>query len=231
MTYAQTPYRKCGVEGRHLKILPKFGTRPPFGSMKGRPVMSVQREQINWKDDLAPFQRADVRKSVWQLINTIVPFMVLWCLAYLSLSVSFWITLALTIPAAGFLVRIFIIFHDCCHHSFFKSRPANVVFGIITGLLTFFPYYQWQREHFVHHATSSNLNRRGTGDIWTLTVDEYLALSPLRRMVYRIYRNPFVMFGLGPIYITLIAYRFNRKRAGRRERGTPMQPILDWPLS
>ena len=181
-------------------------------------MMNAKEEQNNWKEGIAPFQRPDVRKSVWQLINTMVPFFVLWCLAYLSLSVSFWITLVLTIPAAGFLVRTFIIFHDCCHHSFFKSRKANVVVGIITGILTFFPYYQWQREHFVHHATSSNLNRRGTGDIWTLTVNEYLALSPFRRMVYKIYRNPFVMFGLGPIYITLIAYRFNRKRAGRKER-------------
>jgi len=93
-----------------------------------------------------------------------------------------------------------------------------VVVGIITGMMTFFPYYQWQHEHSVHHATCSNLNRRGTGDIWTLTVDEYLELSAFRRMVYRMYRNPFVMFGLGPIYIILIVYRFNRKRAGRRER-------------
>lgn len=93
-----------------------------------------------------------------------------------------------------------------------------MVVGIITGMMTFFPYYQWQHEHSVHHATCSNLNRRGTGDIWTLTVDEYLELSAFRRMVYRMYRNPFVMFGLGPIYIILIVYRFNRKRAGRRER-------------
>jgi omega-6 fatty acid desaturase (delta-12 desaturase) len=185
---------------------------------KGRTMKTVQEEKNNWKDDIAPFLSPDVRKSAWQIVNSTVPFFVLWCLAYLSLSVSFWITLACAIPAAGLLVRIFIIFHDCCHHSFFKSRKANVVFGIITGMLTFFPYYRWQYEHFVHHATSSNLNRKGTGDIWTLTVDEYLALTPFRRMVYRMYRNPFVMFGLGPIYLVLIAYRFNRKRAGRRER-------------
>jgi omega-6 fatty acid desaturase (delta-12 desaturase) len=181
-------------------------------------MMNSKEEQNNWKKDLAPFEKSDIRKSLWQLINTIVPFLILWCLAYLSLSVSFWITLALAIPAAGFLIRTFIIFHDCCHQSFFISRKANVIIGTITGILTFFPYYQWKNEHSVHHATSSNLNRRGTGDIWTLTVDEYLALSPLRRLVYRIYRNPFVMFGLGPIYIFLIAYRFNRKRARLKER-------------
>jgi omega-6 fatty acid desaturase (delta-12 desaturase) len=199
----------------------------------------VQEAKNNWKEDIAPFVSPDVRKSVWQLVNTIVPFLALWYGAYLSLSVSFWITLACTIPAAGLLVRIFIIFHDCCHHSFFKSRKANVVCGIITGMLTFFPYYRWQREHFVHHATSSNLNRKGTGDIWTLTVDEYLALSPSQRLVYRLYRNPLIMFGLGPIYLVLIAYRFNRKRAGRRERWTThatnlglaaMVAILCWTL-
>jgi acyl-lipid omega-6 desaturase (Delta-12 desaturase) len=180
--------------------------------------MNIQAEQSHWKKDIAPYQRSDIRKSAWQLTNTIVPFLVLWCLAYLSLSVSFWITLALTIPAAGFAVRTFIIFHDCCHDSFFKSRHANVLVGVITGLMTFFPYYQWKYEHAIHHATSGNLSRRGTGDIWTLTVDEYLALSSLRRMVYRMYRNPLVMFGLGPIYILLIEYRFNNKRAGRKER-------------
>jgi len=180
--------------------------------------MNIQEEQNNWKKDIAPFQKSDIRKSLWQLTNTIVPFLVLWCLAYLSLSVSIWITLFLTIPAAGFAVRSFIIFHDCCHDSFFKSQRANVVVGVITGLMTFFPYYQWKHEHAIHHATSSNLNRRGTGDIWTLTVDEYLVLSSFGRMVYRIYRNPFVMFGLGPIYIFLIGYRFNNKRAGRNER-------------
>jgi acyl-lipid omega-6 desaturase (Delta-12 desaturase) len=180
--------------------------------------MNIHEEQNHCLKNMAPFQRSEFRKSLWQLINSIVPFFVLWYLAYLSLSVSVWITLALTIPAAGFLVRIFILFHDCCHHSFFKSRKANVVIGIITGILTFFPYDQWKYEHAVHHATNSNLNRRGTGDIWTLTVDEYLALSPFRRIGYRLYRNPFVMFGLGPIHLVFIEYRFNRKRAGRKER-------------
>ncbi|WP_035100190.1 fatty acid desaturase [Aneurinibacillus terranovensis] len=181
-------------------------------------MVNIQKKQNNWKKDIAPFERPDIRQSLWQLINTIVPFLILWCLAYLSLSVSYWITLTLATLAAGFLIRMFIIFHDCCHQSFFLSPKANVIIGMITGILTFFPYYQWKNEHSVHHATSSNLNQRGTGDIWMLTVNEYLALSPLRRMVYRIYRNPFVMFGLGPVYIFLIEYRFNRKGARRKER-------------
>ncbi|PWI56719.1 fatty acid desaturase [Sulfoacidibacillus thermotolerans] len=178
----------------------------------------MQKNQSNLKTDLAPYQHSDIRKSLWQLTNTILPFFALWILAYLSLSVSIWLALALTIPAAGFLVRLFIIFHDCCHHSFFKSRRANEMIGIFVGFLAFFPYHQWKFEHSVHHATNSNLNRRGRGDIWTLTVDEYMALPLYRRMAYRLYRNPLIMFGLGPLFILLIQYRFNRKGAGKKER-------------
>lgn len=147
-----------------------------------------------------------------------IPFVVLWTMAYFSLSISIWLTFGLDILAAGFLVRIFIIFHDCCHASFFVSRKANEAIGTITGILTYCPYRQWRYTHAVHHATSSNLDRRGTGDIWTLTVDEYLALPRFRRLYYRLYRNPLVMFGIGPIYTFVIMYRFNRKRAKKKER-------------
>ncbi|WAH41337.1 fatty acid desaturase [Alicyclobacillus fastidiosus] len=180
--------------------------------------INTHYEQYNWKKDIALYQRSNIKKSLWQLTNTIVPFFVLWFLAYISFSVSVWITLAITVPAACFLVRTFIIFHDCCHHSFFKNRWANELVGIFTGLLTFFPYHQWKYEHGVHHAGNGNLNRRGAGDITTLTVDEYLTLSTFRQILYRLYRNPFVMFGLGPIFLLLIRYRLNRKGAGRRER-------------
>lgn len=181
-------------------------------------TINLQEEQKSWKKALAPFEKSDIKRSIWQLVNTLVPLVIFWILAYESLAISVWLAWLFVIPAAGFLVRTFIIFHDCCHHSFFVSRRANVTVGVITGLLTFFPYNQWMIEHSVHHATCSNLSRRGTGDIWTLTVDEYTALPPLQRLGYRIYRNPFVMFGLGPLYITFIIYRFNRKKAGRRER-------------
>lgn len=167
---------------------------------------------------MAPYEKSQLRRSIWQLINTLVPFFALWYAAYLSLSLSFWLTLAIAVPAAGFLVRIFIIFHDCCHRSFFKSKMANTIFGTITGILTLVPYEQWRHSHSIHHATSSNLNKRGTGDIWTLTVDEYLSMSFWKRMAYRLYRNPLIMFGLGPIYIFLIEYRFNRKKASVKER-------------
>lgn len=181
--------------------------------------MTVHNDAHNsWKSDIAPFQKSDIRKSLWQLTNSIIPFLGLCYLAYRSFSVSIWISLALTIPATVFFMRTFIIFHDCTHHSFFKSRRANDIVGMITGVLTFFPYHQWRHEHAVHHATSSNLDRRGTGDIWTLTLNEYVALSRFRRAIYRAYRNPLVMFGIGPIHLLLIEYRYNRKGAGRKER-------------
>jgi len=172
----------------------------------------------NLKKQVAPFEKSTTKESIFQIINTVVPFIVLWYLAYVSLSVSYWLALVPVIIAAGFLTRIFIIFHDCTHFSFFKSRRANRILGTFMGVLTLHPFDQWGHEHSVHHATSGNLDKRGTGDIWTLTVDEYLA-SPLKtRLAYRFYRNPLVMFGLGPIYVFLLKNRFNRKGARPKER-------------
>ena len=122
---------------------------------------------------------------------------------YLSLAVSWWLTLPLAMLAAGFLVRVFIIFHDCGHGSFFKSRRANDILGFITGVLTFTPYYHWRWEHAIHHATSGDLDRRGTGDVWTLTVQEYLESSRWKRFAYRLARNPVVLFVLGAALLVL----------------------------
>ncbi|WP_433774069.1 fatty acid desaturase [Bacillus wiedmannii] len=179
--------------------------------------MTVQNTK-NLKKQVAPFEKSTIKKSVWQLINTIVPFIILWYLAYKSLSVSYWLSLVPSLLAAGFMTRIFIIFHDCTHYSFFKSRRANRIVGTCMGVLTLFPFDQWGHEHSIHHATSGNLDKRGTGDIWTLTVNEYLAAPFRRRLAYRLYRNPFVMFGLGPIYVFLLKNRFNRKGARKKER-------------
>ncbi len=170
------------------------------------------------KKNVAPFEKSDAKSSVKQIINTIPPFFLLWFLAYQSLSISIWLTLPLTVLAAGFVVRIFIIFHDCCHGSFFKSKKANNILGTITGVITMFPYEKWKREHSIHHATSSNLDKRGVGDVWVMTVDEYVAASFKERLSYRLYRNPIVMFGLGPIYLFFITNRLNRKGAKRKER-------------
>jgi acyl-lipid omega-6 desaturase (Delta-12 desaturase) len=178
----------------------------------------TKQKQNHLKKQVAPYEKSDTKDSIRQLINTFVPFFLLWILAYQSLSISYLLTLTISVIAAGFLTRIFIIFHDCCHHSFFKNRRANKILGTISGIFTLFPYNQWQHSHSVHHATSSNLDKRGTGDIWVLTVDEYLAASFWTRLSYRLYRNPFIMFGLGPIYVFLITNRFNRKGARQKER-------------
>ncbi|WHX50233.1 fatty acid desaturase [Paenibacillus woosongensis] len=170
------------------------------------------------KKNVAPYEEIDMKSSVRQLFNTLLPLVLLWYGAYLSLSVSYWLTLPITIIAGGFLVRTFIIFHDCCHQSFFKSRLANEILGTITGVLTLCPYQQWKNTHSIHHATSSNLDKRGVGDMWLLTIDEYIAASAWTKFVYRMYRNPFMMLVVGPIYIFLVAYRFNRKDARKKER-------------
>ncbi len=167
---------------------------------------------------VAPFEKSDMSASVKQIINTIPPFFILWFLAYLSLDVSIFLTLALAIAASGFIVRTFIIFHDCTHGSFFKSKKANAILGTITGILTLFAYEKWKRDHSIHHATSSNLDKRGVGDVWVMTVDEYIAATPGRRFAYRLYRNPIVMFGLGPLFLYLVSNRFNRKDARPKER-------------
>ena len=109
--------------------------------------------------------------------------------------------------AAGFVIRTFIIFHDCTHGSFFKNRKANDIVGTITGVLTLFAYSKWKREHAIHHASSSNLDKRGVGDIWVMTVDEYVEASKWQRLAYRLYRNPLVMFGFGPLFLVLVSSR------------------------
>ncbi len=179
--------------------------------------MTLQNTK-NLRKQIAPFEQSTTKQSIWQIINTLGPFIILWYLAYISLSVSYWLALIPAVFAAGFLTRIFIIFHDCTHHSFFKNRRANRIVGTIMGILTLFPFDQWGHEHSVHHATSGNLDKRGTGDIWTLTVDEYLAAPLKLRFAYRFYRNPIVMFGLGPIYVFLLKNRFNRKGARKKEK-------------
>ncbi len=135
---------------------------------------------------------------------------------YWSLAHSYALTLLLALPTAGFLVRTFIIMHDCAHGSFVPTRPANEIIGFITGVLTLTPFAQWRRDHALHHASSGDLDRRGHGDILTLTVDEYLRRSPWGRLKYRLYRHPFVLFGLGPFYLVVS----QRWRSGGHATGT-----------
>ncbi|MUT65132.1 fatty acid desaturase [Paenibacillus sp. NEAU-GSW1] len=181
-------------------------------------MATTQSKQMQLKKEVAPYENTDAKKSIRQLFNTLIPLFALWYAAYASLSVSYWLTLAVGIVASGFVIRTFIIFHDCCHGSFFKSKRANAILGTITGVLTHVPYSQWKYSHSIHHASSGNLDKRGLGDIWILTVDEYESAPRWRQIAYRLYRNPLVMFGLGPIAVFLIQYRFNRKGAKRKER-------------
>ena len=172
----------------------------------------------SWRDIVSRYNRPNISRSIWQMVNSIIPYMFLWFLMYESLKISYWITLPLTMLAAGFLIRIFIIFHDCGHGSFFRSKKLNMIVGNFCGILTFTPYERWTNSHKIHHQTVGNLDKRGTGDVWTLTVDEYLALSHSRKIFYRIYRNPLIMFGLGAYLIFMITNRFTHRRMTWKQR-------------
>jgi acyl-lipid omega-6 desaturase (Delta-12 desaturase) len=171
-----------------------------------------------WKEVVLECQQPSNWRAVWQLANTLGPYGLLWYLMYRSLAISYWITVPLAILAGAFLVRVFIIFHDCGHGSFFKSKRANNWVGFLTGMLTFTPFYHWRWEHAIHHATAGHLDKRGTGDVWTMTVQEYLEASRWKRLAYRLARNPFVLFVIAPVYLFLVRQRFPVAKANRRER-------------
>lgn len=162
----------------------------------------------DWIEVLQRYRHPDPRRSTFEVLVTLVPFVALWAAAWAALSVGYWLTLVLTVPAAFFLVRLFLIQHDCGHGALFKKRLTNDWIGRAMGVLTLTPYDAWKRSHAIHHASSGNLDERGVGDINTLTVREYRALSPLRRLGYRIYRNPFVMFAVGPMLLFVVQHRF-----------------------
>jgi omega-6 fatty acid desaturase (delta-12 desaturase) len=189
-------------------------------------MMIAQRQRTTrppWREAVAEFERPSARHSWGQLASSVLPYFALLAAMYLLLDVSYWLSLALAVPAAGFLTRIFIIFHDCGHGSFFASKKANRVVGFFTALLTFIPSYYWSNEHARHHSTAGNLDGRGTGDVWTLTVREYLALPPLKRLWYRIYRHPIAMFGVGPGYTFLFRYRFWKRGDNARARWSTLK--------
>jgi acyl-lipid omega-6 desaturase (Delta-12 desaturase) len=170
------------------------------------------------KRAVAPFQVPSTWRAVLQIVNTLGPIVVLWYLMSVSLSVSLWLALPLAVLVGALLVRVFIIFHDCGHGSFFRSRLANDVTGLVAGVLTFTPYYHWRWQHAQHHATSGRLDRRGTGDVWTMTVQEYLEASRWKRVAYRLARNPFVLFVIAPVYVFVLRQRLPSPHASPRER-------------
>ncbi|MGA2622687.1 MAG: fatty acid desaturase [Bacteroidota bacterium] len=162
---------------------------------------------------IAKYQSSVKRKSIWQLCNSFLPFFASWYLMYLSLGVSYWLTLLLALPTAGFFVRMFIIQHDCGHGSFFNSRKANDLWGMISSVFTLTPYHYWRKSHAIHHANAGKLENRGIGDIYTMTVDEYLQKSSWGKFKYRLYRNPFILFILFPPVLFTIVYRFPLSKA------------------
>jgi omega-6 fatty acid desaturase (delta-12 desaturase) len=171
----------------------------------------------NWRDIVSRYQRSDIRRSVTQMVTTLVPLAALFFVMYQTLEISYWLTLLLAVPAGGLLVRTFIIMHDCAHGSFFPSRKANEIVGWITGVLTLTPFSQWRHQHSLHHASSGDLHRRGDGDVETLTVREYLALPKSARIKYRIKRNPFVLFGIGPVHF-IVMNRIPPRGQGKKDR-------------
>jgi omega-6 fatty acid desaturase (delta-12 desaturase) len=178
------------------------------------------QQAIPWQKMVARYQTPDRWRSLWQVANTLIPYFALWYLMVRSLEISYWLTLALAVPAAGFMMRTFILFHDCGHGSFFQSRRANETLGMLTGLLTFTPFYRWRHDHAIHHATAGDLDRRGTGDVKTLTVREYLALPWYRKLGYRVMRNPLILFTIGSTFVFLVAHRFSTPGSGRKEKAS-----------
>jgi len=161
----------------------------------------------DWVKALVPYREPRLRRSLAELVVTAVPFVTLWLAMLLSLRYSYWLCLILAVPAAGFLVRLFMIQHDCGHSSFFRRRRANDWLGRVLGVLTLTPYGYWRRTHAMHHATSGHLDRRGMGDVDTLTVREYQSLPAWRRALYRFKRHPIVLLGLGPFYLFVLQHR------------------------
>jgi acyl-lipid omega-6 desaturase (Delta-12 desaturase) len=175
-------------------------------------------DKLPWQKFVSPFARANARTATWQIINSVVPFVALWVAMVYALSVSYWLMLPLAILAAGFWIRIFIIFHDACHGSFFKSKRANETTGIITGILTLTPYYHWRHDHAIHHATAGNIDKRYTGDVPTMTVAEYRAAPWYSKIGYRIMRSPFILFTVGAPIMFILVHRVVPFKADPRER-------------
>jgi len=174
----------------------------------------------SWRRVLAPYAEPDLGLGLRDIATSVVPYVVVLFAIYFALRISTVLAVALAVPAAGFLLRTFIVFHDCAHASFFRSKRANALVGATLGVVLFMPFRSWRHKHAVHHATAGDLDRRGVGDIHTLTVTEYQALSRRGRLGYRLFRNPLVMFGLGPLWVVVVGPRIVSPSANRRIRNS-----------
>jgi acyl-lipid omega-6 desaturase (Delta-12 desaturase) len=184
---------------------------PALAEPTGRPA---------WKVALAPYARPHLGRSILDLLTSVVPYAGLSVGMYFLLDVSYWLVLAVALPASGFLLRTYILFHDCTHGSFMPSKRANTWLGRTLGVIVFSPFASWKHNHAVHHATAGDLDRRGTGDIPTLTVAEYYGGGRKQRLGYRLFRNPLVMFGVGPLYALILYPRFIPRNARPRVRNS-----------
>ncbi|MEH6648259.1 fatty acid desaturase [Sulfitobacter sp.] len=170
-------------------------------------ITPVPKHAREWVKVLANYREPKTSRSLYELAVTLGPFVALWALAWWSLSVSAWLTLAISLCNAAFLLRLFAIQHDCGHSSFFKDRALSDWVGRVLGVLTLTPYDVWRRAHSIHHSSAGNLGRRGIGDIDTLTVAEYKSLSRYKQFRYRLYRHPLILFGVGPGYLFFLQNR------------------------
>src|SRR5919201_1886539 len=227
---------RCRTEGPGRLVnlgmgAPRFALRsvgeiPPWGSASSVSLPSSPEAKTLIVDasaaigpaSVASYARPRMARSLLDVATSVVPYLALSVLMFWTLHVSDLLPLALAVPTAGFLVRIFIVFHDCAHGSFFRSSRANTWVGRFCGLLVFAPFAAWRHEHAVHHATAGDLDRRGVGDVPTLTVAEYMAMPVSKRIGYRLFRNPLVMFGVGPVWAMVIAPRRISGRARPRLR-------------
>lgn len=173
--------------------------------------------------DLAAYRGADTARSLFELGTTAVPFVLLWVMMWAALDAGYWVGLLLALPAGGFLVRLFMIQHDCGHGSFFRRRSTNDWVGRVIGVMTLTPYDSWRLSHAQHHANSGNLDRGDIGSIETLTVAQFRARTRLRKLLYRLYRHPIMMFGVGPAYLFIVRHRLPMElRSGWQSWVSPM---------
>jgi acyl-lipid omega-6 desaturase (Delta-12 desaturase) len=188
----------------------------PIAAAAATPIQASARPA--WRHSMSRHEQPSLPHALLDLTTSVAPYLALTVAMYLGLKVSVWLTLALAVPAAGFLLRTFIVFHDCAHGSFLASRRGNLWLGRFAGFLVFQPFANWRHNHAVHHGTAGDLDRRGTGDVPTMTVAEYAAGSRRQRLGYRLFRNPLVMFGIGPVWSLMIGPRIWSSRQRPRMR-------------
>ncbi|MEE4258282.1 MAG: fatty acid desaturase, partial [Bacteroidales bacterium] len=172
----------------------------------------------SWHSIISKYNKPRMSRSVWQIINSVGSYILIWVAIIYSINISYWITIPLMIIASGLLTRIFIIFHDCGHGSFFKNKKLNVMVGKACGILVFTPYHKWTDSHQNHHQTVGNLDKRGDGDVWTMTVEEFQNSKPSKQFSYKFFRHPLFLILLGGPLLFLIYQRFTRRTMTSKQK-------------